>query len=52
VVKPLVLETGIGSSVKMIFEISDLGAFPIMSKFESRLAGTSTRGELKDIILR
>jgi hypothetical protein len=33
-VKTLALETGAGSSSKIVFEISDFGAFSIMSKFE------------------
>lgn len=51
-VKTLVLETGVGSSAKIVFEISDFGTFSIMSKFESIVAGTSTLWELKNIVLR
>lgn len=51
-VKTLALETGIGSSAKIIFEISDFGDFSIMSKFESMVAGTSTSWELKNVVLR
>lgn len=51
-VKTLALETAAGSSTNILFEISDFGAFSIMSKFESTIAGTSSLWELKNIVLR
>jgi hypothetical protein len=51
-VKTLALDTGVGSSSKIVIEISDCGAFSIMSKFESMVAGVSTLWALKDVVLR
>lgn len=51
-VKTLAIEVGDDQSAKILYEISDFGAFSISTKLESTLGPTTTRFELKDIVLR
>ncbi len=51
-VKTLAIEVSANPSATILFEVSDFGPFSIMTKYASTLAGTTTKFELQDIVLR
>ncbi len=51
-VKTLAIEVKANEASRILFEISDFGAFSIATKLESTLLTTTTKFELKDIVLR
>ncbi len=51
-VKTLSIEVSSSPSATILFEVSDFGPFSIMTKYASTLAGTTTKFELQDIVLR
>ncbi len=51
-VKTLAIEVGDSQTARILFEISDFGAFSMSTKLESTIAGTTSKFELKDIVLR
>lgn len=51
-VKTLAIQVGPDGSPTVLFEISDFGNFSMVSKLESTIAGTTSRFELKNVVLR
>ncbi|MFK7863811.1 MAG: hypothetical protein AB8B95_06230 [Pseudohongiellaceae bacterium] len=51
-VKTLAIQVGTEGTPTIVFEISDFGSFSMTSKLESTFAGSTTRFELKNVVLR